>query len=69
MRASYLCWIGLALLLAGCCAHESAPTGDGSAKSADSECKTGDCCSTVTRSSLLKKNSTAAEEAKTPETK
>jgi hypothetical protein len=53
MRLSLFCWIGLALMMAGCCSHESASTTDPNAKSADAECKSGDCCSSVSRSSLL----------------
>jgi hypothetical protein len=63
MRLSLFCWISLAFMMAGCCAHESASSSDANAKSADAECKTGDCCSTISRSSLLKSSATQ-EEAK-----
>jgi hypothetical protein len=54
MRLSLFCGIALALM-AGCCYHESASKSDSSANSAEAECKSDDCCTTVSRSSLLSK--------------
>ena len=55
MRALALGWLGLIFVLAGCGAEESpGPTG-ADAKSA-AECKTGECCATPSRASILQRN-------------
>jgi hypothetical protein len=51
MRALALCLI---LGLAGCGAYESPGPTNADAKSA-AECKTGDCCATPSRASILQK--------------
>jgi hypothetical protein len=53
MRALSLCWIGLVFALSGCGAYESPGPTNADAKSA-AECKTGDCCSTPSRSAILR---------------
>jgi hypothetical protein len=56
-----LVFAGLFLMLAGCCAQESASVSE-SADKAAAECKQGDCCSSVSRASLLNKATPSTEE-------
>ncbi len=68
MRLSLFCSIGLVLMLAGCCSHESASS-ETSASSTEAECKPGECCSSVSRASLLKKSSGKEETKASDESK
>jgi hypothetical protein len=64
MRASALCWFGLALTLAGCGMHECPTKSETVTKSGTTDCAECDCCSMPTRSMLLHKRDETKEDAK-----
>ncbi len=56
MRAFTLASLGLILTLAGCGTHECASRTGTDAKATEAECKSDDCCSSLSRTALLTKS-------------
>lgn len=69
MRASALCWFGLALTLAGCGVREIPTESEAEAKPRTADSADCDCCSMPTRSAFLQKSDETKQDIKRIELK